>query len=78
VFENRVLRKIFVVKREEVAGGWKKLHNKGLSNLYSSPHVIRVIKSRRIRWAGHATCISENNCIQHFNWKRLLGRSRCR
>jgi hypothetical protein len=53
VFENRVLRRIFGPKRDEVAGGWKKLHNEELHNLYSSPSIIRMIKSRRMRWAGH-------------------------
>jgi hypothetical protein len=53
VFENRVLRRIFVPKRDEVIGGWRKLHNEELLKLYSSPSIIRIIKSRRIRWAGH-------------------------
>jgi hypothetical protein len=53
VFENRVLRRISGPKRDGVTGGWKKLHNKELHNLYSSPHIIRIIKSRRMRWAGH-------------------------
>jgi hypothetical protein len=52
VFENRVLRKIFGPKREE-DGSWRKLHNDELHNLYSSPNIVRVIKSRRMRWAGH-------------------------
>jgi hypothetical protein len=55
VFENRVLRRIFCPKREEVAGDWRKLHNEELYNLYSSPNIIRIIKSRRMRWAGHVT-----------------------
>jgi hypothetical protein len=53
VFENRLLRRIFGPKREEVAGGWRRLHNEELHNLYASPNVIRVIKSSRTRWAGH-------------------------
>jgi hypothetical protein len=53
VFENRVLRRILGPKRDELTGGWRKLHNKELHNLYSSPSIIRMIKSRRIRWAGH-------------------------
>jgi hypothetical protein len=53
VFENSVLRRIFGPKRDEVTGGWKKLHNEELRDLYSSPNIIRIIKSRRMRWAGH-------------------------
>jgi hypothetical protein len=53
VFENRVLRRIFGPKRNEVTGGWRKLHNEELRDLYSSPSIIRMIKSRRMRWAGH-------------------------
>jgi hypothetical protein len=53
MFENRILRRIFGLKREEVTGGWRKLHNEELHNLYSSPSVIRMIKSRRVRWAWH-------------------------
>jgi hypothetical protein len=53
VFENRVLRKIFGSKRDEVAGGWKKLHNEKLHGLYSSPSITRMMTSRRMRWAGH-------------------------
>jgi hypothetical protein len=53
VFENRVLRRIFGPKRDEVTGGWRKLHNEELHNLYSSSSVIKLIKSRRMRWTGH-------------------------
>jgi hypothetical protein len=52
-FENRMPRRIFGPKRDEVTGGWRKLHNEELHNLYSSPSIIRIIKSRRIIWAGH-------------------------
>jgi hypothetical protein len=58
LFENTVLRKIFGPKRDEVTGGWRKLHNEELRDLYSSPSTIRIIKSRRMRWAGHVL-----NCI---------------
>jgi hypothetical protein len=53
MFENRVLRRIFGPKRDEVTGGWRKLHNEELHNLYSSPSIIRMTKSRRMRLAGH-------------------------
>jgi hypothetical protein len=53
VFENRVLRRIFGPKRDEVKGEWRKLHNKERHDLYSSPSIIRIIKSRWMRWAGH-------------------------
>jgi hypothetical protein len=53
VFENRVLKRIFGLRRNEVTGGCRKMHNKELHNLYSSPSIIRMIKSRRMRWAGH-------------------------
>jgi hypothetical protein len=52
VFENRVLRRIFGPKRDEVTGEWRKLHNEELRDLYSSPIIIRIIKTRRMRWAG--------------------------
>jgi hypothetical protein len=54
VFENRVLRRIFGPKREEVAGGWRRLHNGEFHSLHTSPNIIRAINSRRMRWAGHA------------------------
>jgi hypothetical protein len=57
VFENRVLRRIFGPKRVE--GEWRKLHNEELRDLYSSPSIIRIIKSRRMRWAGHVTRMGE-------------------
>jgi hypothetical protein len=53
VFQNRALRRIFGLKRAEVMGDWRKLHNEELHNLYSSPNIIRMIKSRRMRWAGY-------------------------
>jgi hypothetical protein len=59
VFENRVLRRVFGAKGEEEAGGWRKLHNEELHNLYASPNVIRVIKSRGMKWAGLVACMRE-------------------
>jgi len=53
VFENMVLRGIFGPRRDEVKGEWRRLHNEELNDLYSSPNIVRVIKSRRMRWAGH-------------------------
>jgi hypothetical protein len=66
VFENRVLRKIFGPKREE-DGSWRKLHNVELHSLYSSPSIVRVIKSRRMRCAGHVA--SMERCLQGFGWE---------
>jgi hypothetical protein len=59
VFENRVLRRIFGPKKDGVTGGWMKLHNVELHNLYSSPSIIRLIKSRRMRWAGPVACMGK-------------------
>jgi hypothetical protein len=59
VFENRVLRRIFGPKRNEVKGGWRKRHNEELHNLYSSPNTIRMNKSRGARWAGYVTRMGE-------------------
>ena len=53
VFENRVLRRVFGPKRDKVTGEWRKLHNEELSDLYSLPNIVRVVKSRRMRWTGH-------------------------
>jgi hypothetical protein len=59
VFENRVLRRIFGPKRDEVAGDWRKLHNEELHNFYSSPNIISLIKSRRMRWTWHVARMGE-------------------
>jgi hypothetical protein len=66
VFETRVLWRIFGLRREEVVGGWKKLHNERLHNLYTSPNSIRVIKLRRMRWVGHLARMGEMRCIKIF------------
>jgi hypothetical protein len=70
VFENRVLRRIFVPKRDEVTGEWRKLHSEELHILYSSPNIIRHIKSRRMRWAGHVARMGENGNV----YKILMGK----
>ena len=59
VFENTVLRKIFGPRRDEVTGEWRRLHNEELNDLYCSLNIVRVIKSRRMRWAGHVACMYE-------------------
>jgi hypothetical protein len=63
VFENRVLRRIFGPKKDEVTGEWRKLQNEELHNFYSSPDIIRQIRSRRIRWVGHVPCIGEERKV---------------
>jgi hypothetical protein len=83
VFENRVLRGIFGPKRDEVTGEWRKLHSRELHNLYSSPDIIRLIKSRRMRWAGHVARMGEGRSVYRVlvgkpEGKRPLGRPRRR
>ncbi|KAJ4436564.1 hypothetical protein ANN_16597 [Periplaneta americana] len=83
VFENKMLRKIFGAKRDEVAGEWRKLHNTELHALYSSPDIIRNIKSRRLRWAGHIARMGESRnaygvLVGRPKGKRPLGRPRRR
>ena len=68
LFEDRVLGRIFGSKRDEVTGEWRKLHNEELNNLYSSPNIVRVIKPRRMRWAGHVARMGER-CVQGFGRK---------
>jgi hypothetical protein len=63
VFENRVLRRIFGPKRDEVTREWRKLHNEELHNLYSSPNIIRQGKSRGMRWAGHVSHVGEERKV---------------
>jgi hypothetical protein len=69
VFENRELRRIFGPKRDEVTGEWRKLHNKELHDLYSSPSIIRIIKSRRMRWAGHAARKGRRRTLRDYWWE---------
>jgi hypothetical protein len=83
VFENRVLRRVFGPKRDEVTGEWRKLHNEELNHLYSLPNIVRVVKSRRIRWAGHVARVGEGRGMHRVlvgkpEGKRLLGRPRRR
>jgi hypothetical protein len=70
VFENRVMRRIFGRKRDEVTGEWRKLHSEELHNLYSSPDIIRQVKSRRMRWAGHVARMGEERKV----YKVLVGK----
>ena len=64
VFENMVLRRIFGPRSDEVTGEWRRLHKGELNDLYSSPNIVRVIKSIRMRWAGHVACMGEERgCI---------------
>jgi hypothetical protein len=72
-FENRVLRKIFGPKREE-DGSWRKLHNDELHNLYSSPNIVRVIKSRRMRWAVHVARMGEGRGVYRVLVGKLEGK----
>jgi hypothetical protein len=83
VCENRVLRRIVGPKRDEVTGEWRKLHNEELCDLYSSSIIVRVIKSRRLRWAGHVARKGEKSNAYRLlvgkpQGKRPLGRPRCR
>jgi len=63
VFENMVLRRIFGSRRDEVTGDWRRLHNEELNDLYCSPNIVRVIKSRRIRWTGHVARMGEERGV---------------
>jgi hypothetical protein len=70
VFENRVLRRIFGPKRDEATGGWRKLRNEELHNLYASPSIIRMIKSRRMRRAGHVARMRRRGIYIGYWWER--------
>jgi len=83
VFENKVLRKIFGPKRNEVTGEWGKLHNEELNDLYCSPNIVRIIKSRRKRWTGHVARLGERRGVYKVlvgkpEGKRPLGRPKRR
>jgi len=83
VFENMVLRRIFGRRRDMATEEWRRLHNKELNNLYSSPNIVRVIKSRRMRWAGHVTHMGEERGVYRVllgkpEGRRPLGRPRRR
>jgi len=83
VFEHMVLRRIFGPRREEVRGEWRRLHNEELNDLYSSPNIVRVIKSRKMRWAGHVVRMGEESGVYRVfvgkpEGKRPLGRPRRR
>jgi hypothetical protein len=83
MFENRVLRKVFGPKRDEVTGEWRKLHNEALNDLYSLPNIVWVVKSRRMRWAGHVAHMGEDTGVHRVlagkpEGTRPLGRPRRR
>ena len=83
MFENRVLRRVFGSKRDEVTGEWRKLNNEELSYLYFLPNIVRVVKSRRMRWAGHVARMGEGRGVYRVlvgkpEGKRPLGRPRRR
>jgi hypothetical protein len=83
VFENRVLRRVFGPKRDEVTDAGRKPHNEELNDLYSLPNIVRVVKSRRMRWAGHVARMGEDRDVHRMlvgkpEGKRPLGRPRRR
>jgi hypothetical protein len=72
-FESKVLRRIFGPKREEVAGGWRRLHNE-LHNLYTSPYIVRAIKTRKMRWTDHVGCTGERMNAYKFLVRKTEGK----
>ena len=83
VFGNRFMRRVFGPKRDDVTGEWRKLHNEELNDLYCSPNIVRVIKSRRMRWSGHVARMGERRGVYRvlvgkLEGKRPLGRPRRR
>ena len=74
MFENRLLRRIFGSKWDEVTGEWRKLHNEELNELYLSPNIVRVIKSRRLRWAGHVARMGERRGVCRVLVGKLEGK----
>jgi hypothetical protein len=83
VFENRVPRRIFGLKRDDIIGGWRKLHNERLHNLHFSPNIIRMMKSRRLRWTGHVGRMGQKRnayriLVRKSEGKRPVGRHRPR
>ena len=74
VFENMVLRRIFGPRRDEVTGKWRRLHNEELNDLYSSLNIVRMIKSRRRRWAGHVARMGEERRVYRVLVGKLKGR----
>jgi hypothetical protein len=81
MFENRALRRVFGPKRDEVTGEWRKLHNEELNDLYSLPNIVRMVKSRRMRWALHMAHMGEDRVVYRVlvgkpEGKRPLGKPR--
>ena len=68
------MRRVFGPKRDEVTGGWRKLHNEELNDLYSSPNIVRVVKSRRMRWAGHVASMGKSRGVYKVWWGNLRER----